>query len=670
MRIELITPDASLSKEIEDYKREMLEAGSSMDGCGSLRRQSAEEWLAFNQTLLFNPPENLVKSTQFVALFEGRIVGMIQVRHTLNEYLTNYAGHIGYSVRPSARRKGVASAMLKAVLPFCRQIGLTWVGVSCKTDNEGSRRTILKNGGRYEDTVFEPKVGRFLERYRIYLEETMKEALKVYDKTNKKLKALGLSFFLEGWDSIFVPAASVLARSPEMETLSELSYELATDSAYEGAIETLYANREELSDVLKHEIVEKYKSVQNLKKIPKEEYVSYQALLARLYPKYVECKAKGDFDSFEPELDKIFDYLRKEAKWLETEEKKGYDVLLDEYEPGMTKAEYDAFFAKIKERLVPFIAEVLKKKLSYRRDFTKKTYPVEGQKKYVAYLRKVMGFDETKTVIAESEHPFTTNFGREDVRITVHYYEDNLASFLFSAVHEMGHGLYEMQVSPDLDVTMSGGGASMAMHESQSRFMENMIARSFPFVKTHFPALKECFPEQLEGVTVEDFYAYVNEVQAGFIRTEADELTYPLHVLIRYEIEREVIENGLSARQARALWNEKYKDYLGLTVENDREGVLQDVHWSQGSVGYFPTYALGSAYAAQFYRAMEKEIDVEKAISSGTLAEISAWNKEHIHKYGASKYPKEIVRLATGEEFNPDYYVDYLIEKYKKLYAL
>lgn len=501
-------------------------------------------------------------------------------------------------------------------------------------------------------------------------ENCMEQALKTYQKTNERLNALGLCYFLEGWDSTFAPTASILARGKQMATISELYYEFSTSPEYESAIQTLYERRCSLDEVLRHEITEKYKSIAKLKKIPKEEYVEYQALLAQLYPLYVECKNKGDFDTFEPKFDQIFEYLRRYCKYLETDTLKGYDVLLDEFEPGMTKKQYDVFFGQIKEKLVPFIARVLKQKLSYNRAVSKRTYPVEGQKAYVAYLRKVMGFDEDRTTIGESEHPFTNSNGRNDVRITVHYYENVLSSFIFSSIHEMGHGLYEMQVSPELDDTQSGGGASCAMHESQSRFMENMIARSKAFCETHFPALKEIFSEELKDVTVDDFYAYINEAQASFIRTEADELTYPLHVLIRYEIEREIIENGLTARQARELWNQKYFDYLGVRVENDRDGILQDVHWSQGSFGYFPTYALGSAYAAQFYHAMERDIDVERAIRSGCLKEISEWNKEHIHKYGSSKYPEEILRLATGEDFNVNYYIDYLIEKFTKLYRL
>lgn len=498
----------------------------------------------------------------------------------------------------------------------------------------------------------------------------MENALKIYQETNKKQNALFLAFFLHDWDTISAPVKALEDRAKQLSVLSGLSYEWSTSPEYEAAVETLYQNRERLDEVLAHEVSVLREKISDMKKIPKEEYMAYQELLAKLYPLYVSAKKTGDFDAFEPYFDRIFEFQRRRCSYLTTESRKGYDVLLHEYEPGMTQRDYDVFFDLLKRRLVPFVKKVLAKPLEYSRAFTLRKFPVEKQRAFVEYLRGVMGFDEARTLIRESEHPFTTNNGRNDVRITVHYYEDNLSSFIFSAIHEMGHGLYEMQVSPALDDTQSGGGAGMAMHESQSRFMENMIARSRAFWETHFCALRECFHEELADVTLDDFYAYINEVQAGFVRTEADELTYPLHVLIRYEIEREIIERRLSAREARTLWNAKYKEYLGLSVENDRDGILQDVHWAQGSVGYFPTYALGSAYAAQFYQAMAKDLDIDAALRTGSVAAISKWNETHIHQYGSSKFPREIIRLATGEDFDPNYYVDYLIGKYSALYGI
>ena len=299
--------------------------------------------------------------------------------------------------------------------------------------------------------------------------------------------------------------------------------------------------------------------------------------------------------------------------------------------------------------------------------FSTRTFPVEKQKIFCEYLGTVMLFDKNKTMIGESEHPYTNNNGNCDVRITNHYYENDLASSIFSAIHEMGHGLYELQVSDDLQSTMSGGGASMALHESQSRFFENNVGRSREFWQRHFPVLKDLFIEELEGVELDDFVRYINHAEAGFIRTEADELTYPLHVLIRYEIEKGMFDDTVTENNIEDIWNAKYKEYLGLDVPDAGKGVVQDMHWYGGNIGYFPTYALGSAYAAQILAAMGKDFDVYTAMGDENVGKIAAWLKEHIHKYGSSKSPAEIFECAVGAPFNPHYYIDYLKNKYSKL---
>ena len=499
----------------------------------------------------------------------------------------------------------------------------------------------------------------------------MENALKIYNETNKKLKAFHLVMFLHGWDSSTeAPHDAMEYRSKQLGVLSEMYYRLSTDPAYESAIETLFQNKEHLDSVLSHEVTERRKDIVKTKKIPVEEYVQYQELMSQAYQVYVDAKRSSNYELYKPYLLKVIDFKKKYLQWVKTSEMKGYDIFLDEFEVGFSISDYDLFFNTLKERLVPFAKTVSRLKPKYNKSFTKKTYAVDQQKAFANYLRNVFCFDPNRTVIKESEHPFTTGNGTTDVRITTHYHADNLQSAIFSSIHEMGHGLYELQVAKELDETMSGGGASMAMHESQSRMMENMIGRSETFWNHHFPKLHELFPKELKNTTVDDFVKYVNTVSRGFIRTEADELTYSLHIMVRYEIEKMIFNRNVNLDTLPELWNKLYKKYLGVTVTNDQIGILQDVHWSQGSFGYFPTYALGSAYAAQIYHAMSKDIDIEKSINDETLKEIALWLKDHIHKYGASKPPKEILKLATGEDFNPNYYVDYLIEKYTKLYQL
>ena len=281
-----------------------------------------------------------------------------------------------------------------------------------------------------------------------------------------------------------------------------------------------------------------------------------------------------------------------------------------------------------------------------------------------------MCFDKSRSVLKESEHPFTSGFGSRDVRITVHYYPENFVSSIFSAIHETGHGLYEQQSDPALDETFSGGGASMGLHESQSRFYENMIGRSRAFWEVHYGKLQEIFSEQLGEVPLDDFVKYINTVERSFVRTEADELTYPLHIMLRYDMERAFMKNELEVKDFPRYWNQLFREYFGMEPPTDTLGVLQDVHWAYGNVGYFPTYALGSAYAAQIYHAMNRDFDVEASLKDGTTQKINDWLREHIHRFGASMPPAEILKNATGEEFNPQYYVDYLIEKYSRIYEL
>lgn len=499
----------------------------------------------------------------------------------------------------------------------------------------------------------------------------MQEALRQYQDTNKKLKGLGLAMFLHGWDSSTeAPRDAMTYRATQLGALSEMMYRLATDPAYEAAIETLYVHRVELDATLAHEIVKARKELVKTKQIPVEEFVAYNELMTTIYPVYVEAKQTSNYALYEPELAKVIAFKKKVLQWQKSPERQGYDIFLDDFEPGFSKVEYDLFFNTLKERLVPFAKAVAKKKLKYNRSFLKRKFPVDKQKEFAEYLRDVFGFDKNKTVIKESEHPFTTNNGTSDVRITTHYHENDPVSAIFSTIHEMGHGLYELQVDPALDQTMSGGGASMAMHESQSRMMENMIGRSRVFWETHYPKLKSLFPKQLAATTVDDWIKHVNRVEKSFIRTEADELTYSLHIMVRYELEKAIFANKQPFETLKAAWDKLYKKYLGIVVTSDKEGILQDVHWSGGSFGYFPTYALGTAYAAQIYHAMEKDLNVEDVIRGGSLRPITDWLKTHIHTYGASKDPKDILKLATGEDFNPQYFVDYLIQKYTKIYEL
>lgn len=494
-----------------------------------------------------------------------------------------------------------------------------------------------------------------------------KRAQKTYEEINRRLRALALPFFLNTWEEETMPPAGKPYRNGQLVELSAMSYEYRTGKRYTDCVNALYEARRELDPVLRHEIEEAKKAAEKLAKIPKEDYLRHQNVLLEAYPKFVEAKNSGSFAPVRPYLKEIILFNRRYAAWEETDSLKGYDILLDEYEEGMTSEKYDAFFARVREELVPFLKEVLRAQKPVHPAFATRRFPAEKQRAFCEYLGKVMLFEKDKTMMGESEHPYTNNNGNCDVRITNHYYENDLASAIFSAIHEMGHALYELQVSDELQDTMSGGGASMAMHESQSRFFENIVGRSRQFWERHYPVLREHFREELADVTLDDFLRYINHVGTGLVRTEADELTYPLHVLIRYEIEKDMMAGRVTEENVEEVWNAKYKEYLGVDVPDAGVGVAQDMHWYSGEFGYFPTYALGSAYGAQMLAAMKRDFDADSAMGDEDISAIAAWLKEHIHKYGASRSPAAIFEAACGAPFDAHFYIDYLKEKYASL---
>ena len=407
----------------------------------------------------------------------------------------------------------------------------------------------------------------------------------------------------------------------------------------------------------------------NSLKVPMEELVEYSILISKSQNIWAEAKVNNNYSLFKSTLKEIIDFNKRYVKYLETENLKGYDVLLDIYEEGMTKEKYDKFFSLLKEEIVPLVKQIKEKNIN-KDILSGRLFDVNKQKEFADYLMDVMCFDKSRGLIKESEHPFTSGYGTTDVRITNHYYEDLLISGIFSCIHELGHATYEQQSNPTLDSTLLGGGASMAMHESQSRFYENIVGRSYNFWVSHYPKLKSIFSEELKDVSLDDFYRYINNVECSLIRTEADELTYPLHIMVRYEIEKLIIESDVDVDKLPAIWNNLYKEYLGIDVPTDKEGILQDIHWAGGSFGYFPTYALGSAYGAQMLESIKKDLDFEKEIGKENLKQINEWLKNKIHNFGSTKTPDELLNISTGESFDAKYYVEYLKNKFSKIYSL
>jgi len=414
------------------------------------------------------------------------------------------------------------------------------------------------------------------------------------------------------------------------------------------------------------------KVLKNFKKtesIPKEEKRAYAELQARSQKVWQQAKQKNDFSVFAPYLKEIVKYCKKFADYGAKEGQKRYDVLLDDYEETFPMEVLDTFFDKLKKEIIPLLKEI-QKQPQIDDSFLFQNYDIEKQKEFNRFLAEYIGLDFDKGVMAESEHPFTTAWHNHDVRITTHYYENNLASAIFSTIHESGHAVYEQGIDDRYTQTVLGEGASCGIHESQSRFMENVIGRSKAFWTPIYGKLVDTFPAQLKEVSLEHFIEAINRVQADEIRTEADELTYCLHIMVRYELEKMMIEEDIDVEELPKLWNKKYQEYLGITPKDDTCGILQDIHWSMGSIGYFPSYALGNAFAAQFYHQMKKEIDVETALCIGNLQVIREFLHKHIHQYGAFKTAREILLESTREEFNPDYFIEYLKDKYAGIYHM
>ena len=464
------------------------------------------------------------------------------------------------------------------------------------------------------------------------------------------------------------PLGSAEGRGRTMAVLSKVVYDLAASAENRELLDYLAAHADELDAQHRRQVEIRKRDCEQLTRIPQEEYVAYNVLLNKAEGIWRVAKQTNDFASFAPVLEEIVAFNRKFAGYYDPD-KAPYDALLNEYEEGLTMETLDGFFSKLRQVIVPLVKAISEKEQPDT-SFLEKSYPIEDQKRLAKYLMDTIGLDPNKCTIAESEHPFTCGFNNADVRITTHYHEHHPTFAMFSTIHEGGHALYELGVEDDYNHTCLTGGASMGIHESQSRFYENIIGRSLEFIELIFPKMQEIFPEQLAGVTAYDLYRAVNKAQPSLVRTESDELTYALHIMVRYEIEKQLIGGTLEVKDVPAAWNKLYKEYLGIDVPSDTLGCLQDSHWSGGSIGYFPSYALGSAYGAQMKAVMEQELGpIAPYIAKGDIAAITAWLKEHIHRFGNFKKPNAIFADACGQ-FDPKYFADYLTEKYSKIYEL
>ena len=457
------------------------------------------------------------------------------------------------------------------------------------------------------------------------------------------------------------------------ELVGELSmqeYDLFTSDEFVNLVETLNKEKNNLSEIEKKEIELSMEEIEKKKKIPADEYEAYAKLTSINQGIWEEAKAKNDFSIVKDNLEKIFNYNKKFAEYRRKDEKNLYDVLLNDYEKGMDIEKLDIFFNELKKEIVPFLKKIQEKKKSLKEEDKLNVLVDEDiQMKFAKYLAAYVGFDFEKGLVETSEHPFTLNLNKNDVRLTTNNKRNIPFSTVFSIIHEAGHGIYEQQTADNLIDTLLGAGGSMGLHESQSRFMENIVGRNRAFWKPLYKKAMGFYPF-LKDIDFEEFIKQINKIEPELIRTEADELTYSLHIMIRYEIEKMIFAGEVSIDDLPKIWNQKMIEYLGIEPKNNSEGLMQDVHWYCGLIGYFPSYAIGNAYASQIYNTMKKDFDIEKALENQELNKITDWLGEKIHKYGKLKDTPEIIKEVTGEELNPKYYIDYLKEKYSKIYEI
>lgn len=406
------------------------------------------------------------------------------------------------------------------------------------------------------------------------------------------------------------------------------------------------------------------------KKLPLAFVKELAEITSKALSVWTEARKKSKFKIFLPYLEKIVELKRKEANFVGFKDNP-YDALLDIYEPNLTTEEISIIFEELKRFLVFFLKKIKKSKIKINPNISKYKIPVKRQIDFNAFVAKKIGFDFEAGRMDISAHPFTTAFNSKDVRITTRYREEDLLHSLMSTIHESGHAIYEQGIPIENFGTPLGDPISLGIHESQSRVWENIVGRSMAFWEYFYPQIQKEFPIPFAKIKFKDFYRFLNSVKPSLIRTEADEVTYNLHIIMRFEIEKELLDGSIEAKDLPKIWNSKISEYFGIKVPTDSLGVLQDVHWSGGSIGYFPTYALGNLYAAQFYETAKKDIaNLEAKFSKGQFGQFKEWLRENIHIHGKLYSAGELVEKVTGNKLSSDYFINYIKNKYSEIYAI
>ncbi|MDJ0331627.1 carboxypeptidase M32 [Planococcus sp. S3-L1] len=487
-----------------------------------------------------------------------------------------------------------------------------------------------------------------------------------------KIKGYEEAIALLHWDMrTGAPKKGTKLRSESIGTLSAAAFSLSTSDEFGELLSLLEAEQVTLDPFIRRSVEEARKEFDLSKKIPPEEYKRFVVLKSEAESVWETAKSDSDFSSFLPYLEELVSTTKKMIGYWGEKNGSPYNTLLDQYEPGMTTEILDEVFGKLRERIVPLLQKIAASSNKPETAFLYDYFPKQAQQDFSRQMLEQLGYDFEAGRLDETVHPFMTSINRQDIRVTTKYDENDFRTAVFGTIHEGGHAMYEQNLGEALAGLPIETGASMGMHESQSLFCENFIGRNEYFWQQNFNLLKEYAPDQFSKVNLTDYVRAINESKPSLIRIEADELSYALHIMVRYELEKGLFNGDLQVSDLPEMWNDKYEEYLGVRPTNDAEGVLQDVHWAGGSFGYFPSYALGYMYAAQFKNAMLKDLpNYDELLAQQNIEPIREWLTRHIHRHGAFKKPMDILKDVTGEGLNADYLAEYLEEKYSKIYQL
>ncbi len=476
-----------------------------------------------------------------------------------------------------------------------------------------------------------------------------------------------------GWDQrTMMPPRGAAVRAEQLATIGRVAHEKFTSDEVARLLEDLRPYEESLPYASDEASLIRmaWRDSEKARRVPGELRAEMARAAAQANPVWIEARKKSDFAMFLPYLEKNVALKHKYVECFD-EAENIYDLLLDDYEPEMKTAEVKAVFDNLKKDLVPLIAAISERVDSVDDACLHGHFPIETQRAFCVSLIERFGFNSDSWRLDPTVHPFASNSATTDIRITTRYYEDFINPALFGSMHECGHGLYENGVSPALERTPLCRGASLGLHESQSRMWENLVGRSRPFWKFFFPKLQSAFPEQFRGVDAETFYRAINKVQPSLIRVEADEATYNLHIILRFELEQEIMNGRLALKDLPEAWNARMREYLGVDVPDDARGVLQDIHWSGGMIGYFPTYSLGNIISCQIWeKALEAMPDLYAQFERGEFMPLRDWLRENLHRHGRKFTPQETLAKVVGGPINVGPYMRYLKAKLGEIYGL